>query len=372
MKFSNAWRSLMALAILGGLVPTATHAQYSRKDLTSNLTPAQGGDAPNVNPELINAWGLVQLGTSPVWISDNGSGLSTLYAGTGKQLGLIVAVPGVGGALGTPTGVVGNTGGNTDFVFTNEANGKSGRAIFIFATLDGLIAAWNPQVGGADQAGHSLASIPQGFNVKAGATYTGLAIATDSHGQTFLYAADGGPNRQVDIYNSGFQLMKSVSDPDIPRNYTPYGIQEIDGPSGPEIWVTFTALNKAQGGFVDVFNTDGTLAQHFAIHGPLHSPWGIAKAPADFGPMSNAILISNNTSRGRINAFDASGNFLGPLRDVNGNAIEIDNLWGIRFGQDGGAANGGPQATPHNFLFFTAGPSSYADGLFGVVTPPGN
>ena len=371
MKSTNVWQLLLCLALLVGLVPSATLAQYTRTDLTSN-----GGGTPNVNPELINAWGLVQLGTSPIWISDNATGFSTLYDGTGKQVPLIVVVPGVGGAQGTPTGVVGNIGGKTDFVFTNPANGASGRAVFMFATLDGAIVAWNPNVGGMDQAGNSLATIPAGFQVKSGASYTGLAIATNAKGQTFLYAADDSTNRQVDVYTSSFQLMHSISDPDIPRNYTPYGIQEIDGPSGPQIWVTFTALNKAQGGFVDVFNinADGSLAlaQHFAVHGPLHSPWGIAKAPGDFGPMSNAILISNNTSRGRVNAFDASGNFLGPLRDVNGNAIEVDNIWGIQFGHDGGAANGGPQGTPHNSLFFTGGPNSYANGIFGVITPPAN
>ena len=368
MRATNALRSLAAAAILAALLATATQAQYARADLTSN----QKGVAPNVNPELVNAWGLVQLGTSPIWLSDNGTGFSTLYKGSGLQLGLIVLVPGLGGAQGTPTGIVGNTGAVTDFVFTNPANGKSGRAIFIFATLDGAIVAWNPQVGGTNQAGDSLATIPAGFEPKPGASYTGLAIAKNAQGQTFLYAADDSANRQVDMYDGSFHLVKSFGDPDIPRNYTPYGIQEIDGPSGPQIWVTFTALNKGQGGFVDVFNTDGTLAQHFAVHGPLHSPWGIAKAPADFGPMSGAILISNNTSRGRVNAFDASGTFLGPLRDVNGNAIEIDELWGIQFGHDGGAANGGPQGTPHNFLFFTAGPNSYANGLFGVITPPAN
>jgi len=368
MKSINIWKLVAALIFVAWTVPTATLAQYTREDLTSNL---QGG-APNVNPALINAWGLVQLGTSPVWISDNGTGFSTLYNGTGKQLPLIVVIPGVGGAQGTPTGVVGNTGNATDFIFTNAANGKSGRAIFIFATLDGAIVAWNPTVGGTDQAGDSLATIPEGFQPKAGASYTGLAIATNSQGQTFLFAADDSSNRQVDMYDSGFHLLQSFTDPEIPRNYAPYGIQEIDGPTGPQIWVTFTALNKGQGGFVDVFNTDGTLAQHFAVHGPLHSPWGIAKAPADFGPMSGAILISNNTSRGRINAFDASGTFIGPLREPNGKAIEIDNVWGIQFGHDGGAPNGGPQGTPHNFLFFTAGPSSYANGLFGVIKPPTN
>jgi uncharacterized protein (TIGR03118 family) len=365
MRTTNTLQLSVLVFLSAWLLPSATQAQYVRTDLTSN----QQNVAPNVNPKLVNAWGLVQLGTSPVWLSDNGTGFSTLYTGTGKQLGLIVVVPDLGGAQGTPTGVVGNTGGKTDFVFTNAANGKSGRAIFIFATLNGAIVAWNPTVGGTDQTGNSLATIPANFTPKAGASYTGLAIATNSQGQTFLYAADDSPNGQVDMFDSSFKLVQSFSDPEIPRNYVPYGIQEIDGPSGAQIWVTFTALNKAQGGFVDVFNIDGTVAQHFAVHGPLHSPWGIAKAPADFGPMSNAILISNNTSRGRVNAFDASGTFLGPLRDTNGNAIEIDNLWGIAFGHDGGAANGGPQGTPHNFLFFTAGPDAYANGLFGVIAP---
>jgi uncharacterized protein (TIGR03118 family) len=110
------------------------------------------------------------------------------------------------------------------------------------------------------------------------------------------------------MFDSSFNFVKSFSDPDIPQNFTPYGIQAING----QIWVTYTALNKAQGGFVDVFDTAGGLVKHFAVHGPLHSPWGIAQAPANFGPMSNAILISNNTSRGRINAFNPeTGEFLG-------------------------------------------------------------
>ena len=82
----------------------------------------------------------------------------------------------------------------------------------------------------------------------AGATYTGLAIATNEEGQTFLYAADGGPNRAVDMFDGTFAFVKSFSDPKIPKNFTPYGIQAING----EIWVTFTPLNKAQSGFVDV------------------------------------------------------------------------------------------------------------------------
>src|SRR5215469_3588816 len=236
------------------------------------------------------------------------------------------------------------------------SNGQaSAPAIFIFATQDGLIVGWNPNIGGTN------ATVPANFTIKPGASYTGLAIATDAKsGQTFLYAADDSANRQIDMYNSSYTRVQSFGDTEIPSNYAPYGIQAVNG----QIWVTYTPLNKAQSGVVDIFNTDGTLAKHDAVHGPLHSPWGIALAPADFGPMSNAILISNNTSRGRVNAFDPnSGEFLGPLRDASGKAIEIDNVWAIQFGHDGG-----PGGTPHNSLFFTAGPDGYAHGLFGVIT----
>jgi uncharacterized protein (TIGR03118 family) len=242
---------------------------------------------------------------------------------------------------------------STDFTITDPVTHKSGRAIFIFATLDGTISGWNPGVGpGGDTA--TIAADRSG----AGATYTGLAFATN-RGQNFLYAADDGTNRRIDMFDSTFTLVKSFTDPGIPKEFAPYGIQTING----QVWVTYTALNKGQGGFVDVFATDGTLVKHFAVHGPLHSPWGIALAPDNFGPMSNAILITNNISRGRINAFDpTSGAFLGPLRDAKNQPIEIDGIWAVQFGQ-GAGANG---AT--NQLFFTAGPNNYAHGLFGVIT----
>jgi uncharacterized protein (TIGR03118 family) len=193
-----------------------------------------------------------------------------------------------------------------------------------------------------------------------GAVYTGLAIATNQQGQTFLYAADS-HNGRVDIFDGTFSLVKSFDDPKIPKGFTPYGIQAVNG----KIWVTFAAPppSNAHGGFVDVFNKEGNLLKHFAAHGPLDSPWGIAKAPADFGPMSNAILISNNTPNGRINAFDPnSGRFLGALRNLNHKVIEVDQIWALQFGQDN-LANGA-----HNQLFFTAGPNNYANGLFGMIT----
>ena len=351
--------SAVAAFLCLSMFTAPAQAQYQRTDLVSN----QAGAAPLQDQHLLNGWGLVSLPTSPYWVSDNASGFSTLYTAAGTQVPLFVSIPAApstpAGTLGTPTGIVGNISPNpSDFTFTE--NNKSGPAVFIFASLDGTITAWNPTVDPTNPITHvSVATLTPADRSSAGAVYTGLAIAVNQSKQAFLYAADDSPNRRIDMFDSSFNFVKSFSDPDIPQDFTPYGIQAING----QIWVTYTALNKAQGGFVDVFDTAGNLVKHFAVHGPLHSPWGIAKAPANFGPMSNAILISNNTSRGRINAFNPeTGDFLGPLRDAGGQPIEIDQLWAIQFGQ-GAAANG-----PANQLFFTAGPSNYANGLFGTIT----
>jgi uncharacterized protein (TIGR03118 family) len=351
--------SAIAAFLCLSIFAAPAQAQYQRTDLVSN----QAGAAPLQDQHLVNGWGLVSLPTSPYWVSDNGSGFSTLYTAAGAQVPLFVSIPAApsvpAGTLGTPTGVVGNISPNpNDFTITE--NNKSGAAVFVFAALDGTISAWNPTVDPTNPTTHvSVATLTPANRSSAGAVYTGLAIAVNDSKQAFLYAADDSPNRRIDMFDSSFNFVKSFSDPDIPQNFTPYGIQAING----RIWVTYTALNKAQGGFVDVFDTAGGLVKHFAVHGPLHSPWGIAQAPANFGPMSNAILISNNISRGRINAFNPkTGKFLGPLRDASGQPIEIDQLWAIQFGQ-GAAANG-----PANQLFFTAGPSNYANGLFGTIT----
>lgn len=361
---SLAGASLAALT----LSPAAS-AQYKRTDMVTDT----GKDGTQTEAFLKNAWGMASTATSPIWISDNDTGKSTLYTIVNSSNGvstiiasLVVTIPSVtNGQPGSPTGIVANpaTGTSTDFSVSANVNGqvKTARAPFIFATLDGTIAGWAPSV-------NATVAITAKDRSDVGASYTGLAVASNG-GHNFLYAADGGPNRRVDVFDSTFQLHSfsdtAFVDPNIPRQFTPYGIQTICQAADCDIWVTYTALGKAQSGFVSEFTTDGVLEKSFALNGPLHSPWGVAMAPASgFGPMSGALLISNNTSRGRIDAYDpVSGQFLGSLRDQSGKVIEIDQLWGIRFGI--GGSNGLP-----NELFFTAGSNEYGDGLFGVITFP--
>ena len=87
------------------------------------------------------------------------------------------------------------------------------------------------------------------------------------------------------------------------------------------------------------------------------SPWH-----RHFGFFSNHLLIGNAGS-GQIAVYDAnSGRFDGLLRDANGHAIQNDRLWALRFGNDQAAG-------PSNWLYFTAGISDEAHGLFGFFTP---
>lgn len=338
---------VLAMAIFA-LLSTNALAQYQVTDLVAN----QPGAAPLKDADLVNAWGLSRGPATPWWVSDNVTGLATLYNEAGTKQGLVVTIPSASGSgTGTPTGTVFNiTLGSTPPAFEIAKGGKSGPAFFLFATLDGTISGWNPGVEPTDAV---IAVNRSG----AGAVYTGLAIASTANGD-FLYAADNGPNSQVDIFDAHFNLVRSFTDPDIHGGFAPYGIQELGG----NIWVTFGG-NKSASGFVDEFDTSGNLIQHVAVNGPLHSPWGLAMAPATgFGPFSGALLVANNIPKGRIDAFDPqTGAFLGVLRDAGGQAIEIDQLWAIMFGNSGN--NGKPTE-----LFFSAGPNNYANGRFGMIT----
>ena len=233
LSLASVVSALMCLSMF----VTPVFAQYKRTDLVSN----QAGVAPTQDAHLVNGWGLVALPASPFWVSDNGTGFSTLYTGAGAQIPLFVSIPAApsspAGTLGTPTGVVGNISPNpTDFTITE--NDKSGPAVFIFATLDGTISAWNPTVDGVGLSHATIAADRPGV----GAVYSGLAIAVNSSGKAFLYAADDGPNRRVDVFDSTFTLVQSFEDPGIPREFTPYGIQTIGG----QIWVTYTSGNPIE------------------------------------------------------------------------------------------------------------------------------
>jgi uncharacterized protein (TIGR03118 family) len=317
------------------MVSAPAQAQYHLTNLVSN----QVHQAPTIDPLLANAWGLARGATSPWWISDNDTGWSTIYDATGKQVPLRVLIPTAGNGPasptglngpGTPTGIVFN-GSSTDF----QVQGWSSH--FIFATLDGTISAWAPGL----NANQAIIAVD---NSASKAMYTGLAITSNASGN-FLYAADN-TNNHIDMFDGNFNLVKSFGDPAIPSNFSVFGIQDING----LVYVAYAVPNVGVGGYIDVFKEDGTFVKTLIQGLPLNQAWGIAAAPANFGPLSNTLLVSNNSVDGTINGFDPiTGKFVGTIKDQNGKPIILNNLWGIAFG-GGDKANG---AT--NELFVTVG-----------------
>jgi len=344
----------LGLALL--MVPALAQAQYHLTNLVSNQVDS---NAPTIDPLLANPWGLARSATSPWWLSDNDTGWSTLYTATGTEESLKVLVPTAGNGpveptgnngVGTPTGIV-NNGSSTDF----QVQGKS--ASFIFATLDGTISAW------ASGVNKNLSTLVVDRSAEK-ASYTGLAITSNPSGN-FLYAADN-TNDHIDMFDSNYNFVMSFGDPSAPSTFSVFGVQDING----LVYVTFAVPNVGAGGYVDVFKEDGTFVKTLIQGNILNQAWGIAAAPGNFGPLSNTLLISNNSVDGTINGFDPiTGKFLGTIRDERGRKIILSNLWGIAFG--GGATNNGAS----NELFVTVGNGIGTNELAGtfasiVFSPP--
>jgi uncharacterized protein (TIGR03118 family) len=378
----NVRRSVLALAALGALsalialTGTARSASAdgggiaARSYVQSNLVSDIPGLAAHTDPNLKNPWGTSVGPGSPIWVSDNHAGVTTLYDGAGNAQSLVVAIPAPlsagAGAVGAPTGQAFNTfdPSSSDFVISQDGN--SGPAFFLFATEDGTIAGWNPSV---DKT-HAIIAVDRSTATDGvgdvGANYKGLALVTMSSGK-FIYATSFRFGR-VDVFDSHFNLVNSFTDPTVPTGFAPFGIHNIGG----KLYVTFAKQGPGKNddaarpgnGFVDVFSPNGDLLQRLVSRGKLDSPWAVTLAPTTFGAFGGDILVGN-FGNGRINAYDpTTGTFQGELSGQGGGPIAIDGLWGLRF------APATPGATP-NTLFFTAGLNHEADGLFGTLLPNG-
>jgi uncharacterized protein (TIGR03118 family) len=361
MQYAHGiWRRLIgvgiAVVVLGVQAAVQADANIARGSFhQTNLVSDIPGVALSTDPDLVNPWGLSSSATSPIWVSDNGAGVSTLYRGDGSKVPLTVTIPAPGSPTGgTPTGTVFNTT-SSDFKV------GAGKANFLFATEDGTILGWNGGASATIEADMSTATDIAG---DVGAVYKGLALGSVGS-DNFLYAANFRFGT-IDVFDKNFQLATlagSFTDPNLPAGFAPFGIQNIDG----QIFVTYAVQDPLKHddvsgpghGFVDVYGTDGTFVRRFASQGTLNSPWGIALAPSTFGNFHNDVLIGN-FGDGRISAFTTAGKLRGQLKSETSAPIQIDGLWGLRFGNGG---NGGAPGT----LFFAAGIGGEAHGLFGTL-----
>jgi uncharacterized protein (TIGR03118 family) len=352
---SSTWAPrLWMLPLVAFMVAVTPLSMFSAPSGNSFFQHNLVSDLPHTayitDPDLVNPWGIAFSPTSPFWISDNGTGLATLYTGTPTKLGLTVTVPPPMGQTGpaAPTGQVFNP---------NPSN--FGGSHFIFSTEDGTIAAWSGGTSAALEVDNSAAR----------SVYKGLALASNGSG-TFLYATDF-RNNAIDVFNTSFNkvsLSGSFTDPNLPAGYAPFGIQA----SGSQIYVTYALQDAAKHddvsgpghGFVDVYDTNGNFIQRLVSMGFLNSPWGMTWAPSGFGKFGGDLLVGN-FGDGTVNVFDpTNGTWLATLDDPSGNPIVNMGLWGIAFGN---GATGGAKT-----LFFTAGipgPDNVEDhGLFGSIT----
>jgi uncharacterized protein (TIGR03118 family) len=346
---------MATLALLTFLATAPAFAQhFTRTDLTTDQASVSP-TAPNLDPNLVNAWGLARSSTSPWWVSDNGTGLSTLYNATGVPQALVVKIPTPDGTgTAAPTGAVFNY--TTGF---QVAAGK--QAIFLFVTEDGTISGWNPGV----DATNAIITV----NRAKKAIYKGCTLA-QIHSNTFLYATNF-KTGEVEVYDSAFKRVHldfwAFRDPRIPFNFAPFNIQNVGG----DLVVTFAKQQKGSGdevdgpglGFVSIFDAEGRLLQRLDHGRFLNAPWGIALAPSDFGVFSHRLLIGN-FGDGTIHAFDLlTGSLEGTLLDSTTNQpLTVDGLWALSFGNNGTAGSAIE-------LYFTAGPNDEGDGLLGKIVP---
>ena len=333
-------RTLLLPSVLGltalCIAPPSLQAQggYRQTNLVSDIP----GLAAHTDSHLVNPWGISSGPTSPLWVSNAGTGTSTLYNSSGMSLPLVVTVP------GEPTGQVFNA--NTSFF-----NGSR----FLFASATGTITGWNPSLGTTAQ---TIVTTP-------GAAYLGLALA-QSGSEPMLYAANFA-NASVDVFNgSGHAttLSGNFSDPTLPAGYAPFNIQNVGG-------TLYVAYAKQAGdeeqpgaglGYVNKFDLNGNFLGRFASNGVLNAPWAITQAPDSFGQFGGDILVGN-FGDGMIHAFDpVTGDLVGTLKDAKGNPLVNEGLWGLQFGNGGAGGD-------RNKLYFAAGIDDESHGLFGSFTP---
>jgi uncharacterized protein (TIGR03118 family) len=353
-----------------------------RQFFTPTNVIGEGVTSDQTNPAIVNPGSLVANPNGPWWIN-SGMGTSFLVDAAGNPNTSLpaVTVPGPAGSTGAsmPTGIVFNNAQANPNNFVVQAGANSGASSFIFATEEGTISGWNPTVNRTN-------AILAVDNSDDNSLFRGLALLDVGLGASlpagqYLFATDF-RNGEIDVFNSNFQEVVlpagAFQDPTIPAGFVPFGVQAING----NVFVTYArqaangedVVPGAGNGFVNVFNTSGTLIRRLGGQGTqtqLNAPFGVTQAPADFGMFGNAILVGN-FGDSRVNAFDPNtGNFLGQLSDARNRPLTLNGgstdpntsgLMGLSFG------NGGV-AGARNTLFFTSGIDGQDGGLFGSLTP---
>ena len=326
---------------------------YTQTNLVSNVP----GLALTLDNSLVNPWGLAASANQPFRIALNGKGKFESYNGSGvlQDPRGVIALPDGVTLPANPTGIAANTTGE----FTSPQSPLP--FPFLFATRQGTISGEYADSRG-DIKTTTILVIDHGSQ---GAEYTGLAVLRPDCCAPYLAVADF-HRGLVETFTSFFDPLATLgnfTDPNLPAGFSPWNLQVV----GTHVFVAYALQDVAQhdplsgagSGFVDMYDLEGTLVKRFASTGTLNVPTAIVQASANFGAFSNDILIGNYGD-GAINAFDPdTGQFLGTLKDGNGNPITNPLLHSMFFG-DG---NTGSADT----LYLTASPGGGANGIFAAI-----
>lgn len=399
--------ALLRLAASTSFALSIGAVAFGQHYVQTNLDANTAGAAEATDSQLVNPWGLTRSSGSTWWVADNLTGVSTLYNGPGQKQSLVVTIPppdpnNKKTPTGSPTGAVSN-GSNTTFLLDPKDPAR-----FIFATVDGTIAAWNPNVAIAKGAVAPSTHAVTVVKTNDGSSYTGLTLGFID-GEPYLYAANFTKGR-VDVYDSSFHRVhlrdkqrerdedqgddRSYGDSDdndryssedrpfvderLPRDFVPFNVQAI----GKDIAVTYVLHQEGSPfetdgpglGYVDIYSSTGRLLRRLEHGNFLNAPWGVALAPLDFGRFSHDLLVGQfagagtTESSGYIVAYDlATGKFDGLLQDASGKPLSISGVWALS-PANVSPSSADPDEAPAAEIYFTAAPNQGSGGLFGYLT----
>ena len=282
-----------------------------------------------------------------------------------------------------------------------------GSARFVFVTDSGQLSAWTDRArDGSTLRVNGPAQLMYDGNALGMAMF-GVAIKTDTWDT--LWVADFGRTPQIRQFDKAWQLVPtrgfanpfatgalldaanpSQGNAARPGEPVPFNIQVLAG----RVFVMYCisqVLRDANGFIVDALKTQpsgedsldaaaeakaggfpnrgkvveytlgGDQVRVYDDAGRLNAPWGVAMAPADFGLLSNALLVGNFGGAGKVAAFNpVTGRFIDYLRNEAGQVIGLDGTWALMFGN--GVSLGDTHA-----LYFAAGPEGETAGLFGSL-----
>jgi uncharacterized protein (TIGR03118 family) len=338
-------------AVVGGvLAPVGTATAAADGFTQVNLVSDIPGMAQVTDPLVRNPWGVAMGPTTPLWVVNNVTGTTEVFAGANgtdpiSSTRLTVKLP------AEPTGIAFNPAAGTD-AFSVFQGGAKRQTFFLFDTISSRVSAWGPTF-------DPITSSKTASFVRTH-IYLGMAAAMTQFGpRLFLADAVGG----IDVLGPHYRILpasRKFQDRTLPKGLSPYGVSVF----GDKVYVTYAAAPgvpaKVQGA-IDVFSLGGRLIHRLHTGGPLNAPWGMAIAPAHWGRFGGTLLVGN-VNNGQINAFNpTTGRFLGTLRDSAGRPIANPGLWGLEFGN-------GVTGTPRT-LIFAAGIRGYQHGLIGIIKP---